>query len=66
LARIHYDRNAEDRFRFFMWIVKLVLRRPYLFLAMALLIALGGHLSKDRYAGRVRRLAANRTLAQSL
>jgi hypothetical protein len=32
-----------------MWIVKLVLRRPYPFVAMALLILLGGHLSKDRY-----------------
>jgi hypothetical protein len=29
-----------------MWIVKLVLRRPYPFVAMALLILLGGHLPK--------------------
>jgi hypothetical protein len=32
-----------------MWIVKLVLRRPNPLVAMALLILLGGHLSKDRY-----------------
>ena len=64
-SEFHYARNAEDRFRF-MRVVKLVLRRPYPFVAMALLILLGAHLSKDRYPGRVRRLAVHRPLARSL
>jgi hypothetical protein len=33
---------------------------------MALLILLPGHLSKERYPGRIRRLAVNRPFAQSL
>jgi hypothetical protein len=33
---------------------------------MALLILLGGHLSKDRYPGLVRRLAVQRPFARSL
>ena len=55
-ARFHYDRNAEDGFRS-MRIVKLVLR---------LLILPGGHLSKDQYHSRLRRLAVLRPLARSL
>src|SRR5262249_5324809 len=43
-----HDARAARRQRVAMWIVRLALRRPYTFVVMAMLIALGGHYSIEK------------------